>query len=100
MLAIDTAGTYPEIQLLYTGLMTPGKTCYKVYQLAKIEPCIADSPENILHPFKETYSYNIYHEGDITLVTMGSVLAPFLCVKEELFFLPRPFHSAHIVLLF
>ncbi len=34
MLAIDTASTYPEIQLLYTGLMTPGKICYKVYQIA------------------------------------------------------------------
>jgi hypothetical protein len=39
MLTIDTAGTYPEIQLLYTGLMTPGKICYKVYQLAKIDTC-------------------------------------------------------------
>jgi hypothetical protein len=48
MLAIDTAGTYPEILLLYTGLMTPGKICYKVYQLAKIGPCIADFPENLL----------------------------------------------------
>jgi hypothetical protein len=28
--------------------------------------------------FKETHSYDIYHEGDITLlVTLGSVLAPF-----------------------
>jgi hypothetical protein len=59
MLAIDTASTYPEIQLLYTGLMTPGKICYKVYQLATIEPCIADSPENLLRPFKETYPYDI-----------------------------------------
>jgi hypothetical protein len=48
MLAIDTASTYPDIQLLYTGLMTPGKICYKVYQLATIEPCVADSPENLL----------------------------------------------------
>jgi hypothetical protein len=48
MLAIDTAGTYPEIQLLYTGLMTPGKICYKVYQLATIDPYIADFPENLL----------------------------------------------------
>jgi hypothetical protein len=49
MLAIDTASTYPEIQLLYTGLMTPGKICYKVYQLAMIiNPCIADFPENLL----------------------------------------------------
>jgi hypothetical protein len=48
MLAIDTAGTYPEIQLLYTGLMIPGKICYKVYRLVKIDPCVADSPENLL----------------------------------------------------
>jgi hypothetical protein len=47
-LAFDTASTYPEIQLLYTGLMTPGKICYKVYQLAAIDPCVADSPENLL----------------------------------------------------
>jgi hypothetical protein len=48
MLAIDTSGTYPEIQLLYTGLMTPGGICYKVYQFAMIDPCIADSQENLL----------------------------------------------------
>ncbi len=48
MLAIDTASVYQEIQLLYTGLMTPGKICYKVYQLATIDPCIADSQENLL----------------------------------------------------
>jgi hypothetical protein len=52
MLAIDTAGTYPEIQLLYTGSMTPGEICYKVYWLAMIDPCIADSPENLLSPLK------------------------------------------------
>jgi hypothetical protein len=75
MLAFDTARTYPEIQLLYTGLMTPGKICYKVYQIATIEPCIADSPENLLCPFKETYLYDIYRKGDITRVTLGSVLA-------------------------
>ncbi len=77
MLAIDTPSTYPEIQLLYNRLMIPGKICYKVYQLAKIEPCVADSPENLLCPFKETYPYDIYHGGDITLVTLGSVLAHF-----------------------
>jgi hypothetical protein len=48
MLAIDTAGTYPEIQLMYTGLMTPGKICYKVDQFETFNPCIADSPENLL----------------------------------------------------
>jgi hypothetical protein len=78
MLAIDRASTYPEIQLLYTGLMTPGKICYKVYQLATIEPCVADSPDNLLGPFKETYPYDIYHKGNITLVALGSVLACFL----------------------
>ncbi len=30
--------------------------------------------QRISHPFKETYPYDIYHEGDITLVTLGSVL--------------------------
>jgi hypothetical protein len=85
MLAIDRAGTYPEIQLLYTGLMTPDKICYEVYQLATIDSCVADSPENLLCPFKETYPYDIYHEGDITLVTLGSTGLLF-CVKEELFF--------------
>jgi hypothetical protein len=76
MLAFDTARTYPEIQLLYTGLMTPGKICYTDYQIATIEPCIADSPENLLCPFK-AYPYDIYHKGDITLVTLGSVLVCF-----------------------
>ncbi len=52
MLAINTAGTYPEIQLMYTGSMTPGEICYKVYWLAMIDPCIADSPENLLSPLK------------------------------------------------
>ncbi len=47
MLAIDTAGTYPEIQLLYTGSMTPGEICYKVSWDEMINPCIADSPENL-----------------------------------------------------
>jgi hypothetical protein len=48
MHAIDTAGTHPEIRLLYTGLMTPGKIFCKVYQLATIDPCVADIPENLL----------------------------------------------------
>ncbi len=33
--------------------------------------------QRISCPFKETYPYDIYHEGDITLVTLGSVLASF-----------------------
>jgi hypothetical protein len=52
MLAIDAAGTYPEIQWLYTGSMTSGEICYKDYWLATIDPCIADSPENLLSPLK------------------------------------------------
>jgi hypothetical protein len=56
--------------------MTPGEICYKVYQLAMIDPCVADSLENLL-PLKETYPYDVNHESDITLVTLGSVLACF-----------------------
>ena len=63
--------------------MTPGEICYKVYWLATINPFIAESPENLL---KETYPYEKYHKGDITLVTLGSVLARFFCVEDELFF--------------
>ncbi len=77
MLAIDTAGTYPEIQLLYTGSMTPGEICYKVYWLAMIDPCIADSPENLLFPLKRLILITKYHDGDIIPVTLGSVLACF-----------------------
>jgi hypothetical protein len=76
MLAIDTAGTYFEIQLLYTGSMTPGgEIRYKVYWLAMNDPCIVSGESPI--SFKETYPYDIYHECDITLVTLGSVLACF-----------------------
>ncbi len=52
MLAIDIAGTYLEITLLYTGSMTPGEICYKVCWLATTDPCVADSPENLLSPLK------------------------------------------------
>jgi hypothetical protein len=52
MLAIDTAGTYLEIQLLYTGSMTPGEICYKIYWLTTTDPCVADSPDNLLSPLK------------------------------------------------
>ncbi len=52
MHAIDTAGTYPEIQLLYPGSMTPDEICYKVSWLATINPCVADSPENLLSLLK------------------------------------------------
>ncbi len=33
--------------------------------------------QRISSPFKETYSYDICHEGDITVVTLGNVLACF-----------------------
>ncbi len=33
--------------------------------------------QRISCPFKETYPYDMYNEGDITLVTLGSVLARF-----------------------
>jgi hypothetical protein len=52
MLAINTAGTYPEIHLLYTGSKALGEICYKVYWLATIDPCVADSPERLLSLLK------------------------------------------------
>jgi hypothetical protein len=33
--------------------------------------------QRISCPFEETYPYDIYHKGDITLVTLGSVMACF-----------------------
>ncbi len=42
--------------------------------------------QRISCPFKETYPYDIYHEGDITIVTLGSVLACFLCKRGAVFF--------------
>jgi hypothetical protein len=56
MLAINTAGTYPEIQLLYTGSMTPGEICYKVYWLATIDSCVAD----LLSPLRLWFLYLVY----------------------------------------
>jgi hypothetical protein len=52
MLAINTAGVHPEIQSMYTGAMIPGEICYKVYWLVMIDPCVADSPENLLSLLK------------------------------------------------
>jgi hypothetical protein len=52
MLAINIAGIYPDIQSMYTGSMTPGEICYKVYWLATINPCIADSPEKLISLLK------------------------------------------------
>jgi hypothetical protein len=59
--------------------MTPGEICYKVYWLGTINPCIADSPEKLLLAisFKETYPYDMCHNGAIALGTLGSVLACF-----------------------
>jgi hypothetical protein len=53
--------------------------------------------QRISCPFIETYPYDVYHEGDITLVTLGSVLARFLCKRGAVFF---NLDFAHIVLLF
>jgi hypothetical protein len=33
--------------------------------------------------FEETHPYDIYHEGDITLVTLGSVLARYLLLYRK-----------------
>jgi hypothetical protein len=42
-------------------------------------------PQRISCSFKETYPYDIYHEGDIILVTLGNVLACFLCKRGAVF---------------
>jgi hypothetical protein len=77
MLAINTAGTYPEIQLLYTGLMTTDEICYKVYWPARIDPCIADSLENLLFLLKRLILMTYTTKVIFTVVTLGSVLALF-----------------------
>ncbi len=41
--------------------------------------------QRISCPFKETYPNDIYREGDITLVTLGSVLASILCKRGAVF---------------
>ncbi len=41
--------------------------------------------QRISCPFKGTYPYDIYHKGDITLVTLGSVLACFLRKRGAVF---------------
>jgi hypothetical protein len=84
MLAIDTASTYPEIQLLYTGLMTPGKFATRSISLQQLILALLIL-QRISCPFKEAYPYDIYHEGDITLVTLGSVLARLLCKRGAIF---------------
>ncbi len=42
--------------------------------------------QRISYLFLRDYPHDKNHEGDITLVTLGSVLACFSCVEEELFF--------------
>ncbi len=43
--------------------------------------------------FEETHPYDIYHEGDITLVTLGSVLAcSLLLYRKGAIFLSWPFY--------
>jgi hypothetical protein len=88
MLDIDTAGTYPEIQLMYTGSMTPGEICYKDYWLATIDPCIADSPENLLSPLKRlilmAYTTNQYYPSHI-----GKCTGSLFCIEEALLFIVK-----------
>ncbi len=88
MLAINIAGTYPEIQLLYTGSMTPGEICYKVYWLATIDPCVTDTPENLLSHLKRlilmTYTTKVIYPSHI-----GKCTGLLFCVEEELFFIVK-----------
>ena len=111
---------------MYTGSMILGEICYKVCQLAMTDPCFADPPENLLS--SKTYPYDTYHDCDITLVTLGSVLAHNSMEKRSCFhgqggsshpcrrgwttwtltekigkltiILSRPFHFAILLLLF
>ncbi len=87
MLAINTAGTYQEIQSLCTGSVTPGKICYKIYWLAMIDCCIADSPEN-LFLLKRLSLWHIpqrwYYPRHIGMWT-----CLLFCVEEEHFFIVK-----------
>jgi hypothetical protein len=49
--------------------------------------------------FEETHPYDIYHKGDITLVTLGSVLACSFFVQKRSYFSIVTFLFAHIVML-
>jgi hypothetical protein len=50
--------------------------------------------------FEETHPYDIYHEGDTTLVTLGSVLARlFLFVQKRSYFSILTFLFAHLAML-
>jgi hypothetical protein len=64
--------------------MNPGEICYEVCRLAKTDPCFADPPENLLS--SKTYPYDTYHDCDITLVTLGSVLACISMEKRSCFY--------------
>jgi hypothetical protein len=68
----------------HTGSMIPGEICYKVYWLATIDPCIADSPENLLSPLKRLSLWHIpqrwYYPSHI-----GKCTGSLFCIKEELF---------------
>jgi hypothetical protein len=64
--------------------MTPGEICYKVCRLVMTDPCLADPPVNLL-TIRKTYPYDTYHNCDITLVTLGSVLAHISMEKRSCF---------------
>ncbi len=88
MLAINIAGTYPEIQLLYTGIMTPDAICLKVCWLAATDPCIADSPENFLSPLKRfilmKHTTKVILPGHI-----GKCTGLLFCGEKKLFFIVK-----------
>ncbi len=63
--------------------MIPGEICYEVCRLATTDPCFADPPKNLLS--SKTYPYDTYHDCDITLVTLGSVLASISMEKRSCF---------------
>ncbi len=88
MLAISTAGIYSQIQLMYTASLTPGQICYKVYWLATIDPCIADSPKNLLSCSKRLSLWHLprrwYYPSHI-----GKCTGSLFCIEEELFFIVK-----------
>jgi hypothetical protein len=75
---------------MYTGSMTPGKICYKVYWLGTIDPCVADSPENLLSTSKRlilmTYTTKVILPGPSHI---GKCTGSLFCVEEELFFIVK-----------
>jgi hypothetical protein len=68
--------------------MTPGEICYKVYWLATIDPCVADSPENLLSPLKRLSLWHIpwrwYYPSHI-----GKCTGLLFWIEDELFFIVK-----------